>query len=47
MSPELSDLLLHLAEQVDHHHTTLSISVSHSHPTTRTGNHQLIRHVAI
>lgn len=47
MSPKLSDLLLHLAEQVDHHHTTLGISVSHSHPTTRTGNHQLIRHVAI
>lgn len=42
-----SDLFLHLTEQVDHHHTTLCISVSHSHPATRAGNQQLVCDVAV
>lgn len=43
----LGHLLLHLTEQVDHHHTSLSICVSHSHSATRTGNQQFVGHVAV
>lgn len=41
------DLLLHLTEQVNHHHPSLSVGVPNSNSATGTRHHQLVSHVAV